>query len=482
MAHFTKQQIEEIRQRLSASAIKDSQLPSAESIGEEDIFAIAQNGTSKKVRFSQMVEVIADILEQDIIETIPSINDDDDKDELVITIDGVQYLVPREKVAAPKSPVLPEGGTFTGNKLITITCPTEGAVIRYNIGVNIEPDDPTATTGIEGNTILLSQDDYVGSDTYYISAVAVKHGLASPVVKAVYSITSITGGVRFSTNITGDEYSEVRFVKIFCDENQDAEIHYTNDGTDPRTSQTAFVMASGEDAIIVPAFGKTSVVLKAYAVKAGWTPSAVSTSSPIYARKIKPVVIEPDGTDYDESRTIYMSCASLPNDDISIHYTISASGVNPTKNSPVYNSMEPPYTVQTVVVRAIAYHEGWGTQSEVTTKTVTVSKAYTLKYGYAGEDIDAEGINALAGTKQSGTVIGTYTSTVTSADAKYLWVCYSKELDINNVTSSNYNIPMGDNWPIPIGEGNPPKIIGNYKCYRSVSAHSVGTTITFKID
>lgn len=54
MAHFTKQEIEEIRQRLATLAVKDSQFPSATAVYLEDFVAIVQEGINKKVTIGDL--------------------------------------------------------------------------------------------------------------------------------------------------------------------------------------------------------------------------------------------------------------------------------------------------------------------------------------------------------------------------------------------------------------------------------------------
>lgn len=49
MAHFTRQEIEEIRQRILTESRKDTQFPDTDRISTSDYVAIVQNGINKKV-------------------------------------------------------------------------------------------------------------------------------------------------------------------------------------------------------------------------------------------------------------------------------------------------------------------------------------------------------------------------------------------------------------------------------------------------
>ena len=55
MAHFTKQEIEEIRIRLAATGVKDSQFPSVTTVNLDDFIAIVQDGKNKKATLSDIL-------------------------------------------------------------------------------------------------------------------------------------------------------------------------------------------------------------------------------------------------------------------------------------------------------------------------------------------------------------------------------------------------------------------------------------------
>ena len=67
MAHFTTQEIEEIRQRLASRAVKDSQFPTANAVTMEDFVAIVQNGVNKKVTIDSLYDDVSDYLYENYI-------------------------------------------------------------------------------------------------------------------------------------------------------------------------------------------------------------------------------------------------------------------------------------------------------------------------------------------------------------------------------------------------------------------------------
>lgn len=71
MAHFTKQEIEEIRTRLAATGVKDSQFPTATRIDFEDFIAIVQRGKNKKVSVSDLFENIGEAIFDRFVFTLP---------------------------------------------------------------------------------------------------------------------------------------------------------------------------------------------------------------------------------------------------------------------------------------------------------------------------------------------------------------------------------------------------------------------------
>lgn len=59
MAHFSRQEIEEIASRLQSLAVKDSQFPDASVITIDDFVAIVQDGKNKKISIAELYQDIS---------------------------------------------------------------------------------------------------------------------------------------------------------------------------------------------------------------------------------------------------------------------------------------------------------------------------------------------------------------------------------------------------------------------------------------
>ena len=58
MAHFTKQEVEEMRQRLAATAVKDTDLPETMHVSMTDYIAIVQDGRNKKTSIGTLYSTV----------------------------------------------------------------------------------------------------------------------------------------------------------------------------------------------------------------------------------------------------------------------------------------------------------------------------------------------------------------------------------------------------------------------------------------
>lgn len=256
---------------------------------------------------------------------------------------------------------------------------------------------------------------------------------------------------------TGDMYSESRTVTLSC-ETEDSVIHYTTDGSDPKTSQTAQVYSSP---IVLSTAGTTTI--KAYSSKEDFVDSDVVTSN-IPVKKLNSVVISATGDQFSESRTIIMTCES---DGVEIHYTLDDSV--PTINSPVYDPSNKPVITETTTVKAFAVKTGW-TDSALTQATFTITSAGgDVYYGYSTLEVMTEaGITALPGHRETLNPAGDYTAY--AEVVSYLWICIDPSQTIVSVTSNIFPIPMDE-----------PIIVGGYKCYRSQVMHRGNQTCNFTV-
>ena len=449
MAHFSKQEIEEIRQRISALSKKDSDFEEVENLDGEVYFPILKDEDNKRIGFEALLEELKE--KGDF--SSAGIVDAPELEALIVSINEDQYLVKRDKIEVPKAPNVTESQMFIGSGTVTFSSPVSGATIRYTMEDDVEPEDPTPTTGQIGTSLTLNQSENTPYRTVYIKAIAVKFGLASDVVSREYTIHSKVANVVLGTP-SWNEYSESRTLSVAC-ATVGAKIKYTLDGSDPKNSSTAIEIDSNMGSITINRAGTTNI--KAFAYIVDWVDSEIATTS-VTARQIQAVSISASGNNYSATRAITLSCASSG---VEIHYT--TNGSTPSASSPLYDAANKPVLSATATVKAIAIRSGW-TDSAVASASITVGKP-AMHYGYAGVTIDVPGIEALAGYKETSSPAGEYTST-TTVNA-YLWICIDPAQTVHSVKSDGFEVKMNDT----------PVTIGKYKCYRSAKEHRAGTII-----
>ncbi len=194
----------------------------------------------------------------------------------------------------------PESGMYNIGQLISLTCATEDAEIRYTV----DGSEPSLQNGIVyDNPIELSI-------PCTLKARAYKSGLdPSKTTAETYSIFTVSDP---SFLPVGGSYSTPQYININCDTDNSI-IRYTDDGTDPTASSPIY-----SDEIYVT----YSVVLKARAYKDGWLPSSIVTSSyEIGPYEPAPTFSPPGGT-YNSPQTVTLSHSSY---DADIYYTLDGS-------------------------------------------------------------------------------------------------------------------------------------------------------------
>lgn len=166
---------------------------------------------------------------------------------------------PDKQVATPV--FAPEGGTYSFEKQVLISCATEGATIRYTL----DESEPNSSSTLYTEPILVSAD-------LIIKAKAYKKGwTSSPVATASYSfVPADTLAAPVFSPEAGLFYSEQRVTISSSD--PEAVIRYTTDGREPDESSTLYVS---------PILVSSSITLKAKAFK----PETVSspTTNGIYS-------------------------------------------------------------------------------------------------------------------------------------------------------------------------------------------------------
>lgn len=138
----------------------------------------------------------------------------------------------------------------------------------------------------------------------------------------------------------------------------DATIYYTDDGTEPTPSSTAY------DPLSKPTIS-SATTFKAIAVKDGYTTSSITTAAYTILEAVEtPTFSLAEGT-YTSAQSVTISCAT---DGATIYYT--TDGSNPTISSTVYSSAIS--VDETMTIKAIAAKDGMA-NSAVAEATYTMN-------------------------------------------------------------------------------------------------------------
>lgn len=239
-----------------------------------------------------------------------------------------------------------------------------------------------------------------------------------------------------------------------------ATIHYTLDGSDPRTSATAqtgtTVRLSG-----ILAQQETEFEVRAASRHNGLWSEQLFFGSFTFRRQVATPSITADGNDYATQRTVTITCATSG---ATIRYTID--GTAPSASSPAYNPADKPKLTATATVRAIATLDGWEPSANAQQKTYTVAakKAY---YGFSTSSTlaNAAAVTALAstgGSQERAKLQGALTITPTGDTAGYVWLCCTGTLTPNTIVPNQGDV-------IPFGFESAITVDG-WNCYRSTEA------------
>lgn len=245
-------------------------------------------------------------------------------------------------LALVASPVAaPAAGNYSTTQTVSLTTATAGAAIYYTT----DGSTPTSASTLYVSPLTVS------STT--LNAVAVKSGLGnSPVMTATYTI-SATVATPVLTPAAGS-YSATQSITM-TSATAGSLIYYTTDGSTPTTASTAY-----STAITVSA----SATLKALAVKAGLTNSAIASAAYTIAVSAATPTFSPAAGTFPTAQSITMTSATPGS---TIYYT--TDGSTPTTASAVYAS--PIAVASTVTLKAIANASGF-------TPSATATAAYTI--------------------------------------------------------------------------------------------------------
>lgn len=164
---------------------------------------------------------------------------------------------PDQTVATPS--FSPGGGSYTSAQIVSISCATTGATIRYTTNGS----DPTP------NSTLYSTPINVSASTT-IKAKAYKSGYTdSGVATATYTISTTQTVATPTFNPSGGSYSSAQSVTISCS-TSGATIRYTTNGGTPTSSSSVYNS---------PINISSNTTIKAKAFKSGWSDSAVASAT-----------------------------------------------------------------------------------------------------------------------------------------------------------------------------------------------------------
>jgi hypothetical protein len=242
-----------------------------------------------------------------------------------------------EEPAAVAAPVTsPSGGTYSTDQNVTLSCPTEGAVIRFTVDGTTPSRSSalySAAIPVQGNGAQVT-----------IKAFAARDGMAdSPVSAATYVISNPAQVSLPVFSEPSGTYASAPHIGLST-ATDGASIRYTTDGTDP--SRTAGASYDGTP-IAVSADGTE---IKAIAFLDGYQDSAVASA--VYRLKLPTPALDVAAGTVAAGTVVSFSCAEAG---VSFRFTTdgTAPGSGSTSGSSCAINTSP------VNLRVIAVKAGW---------------------------------------------------------------------------------------------------------------------------
>ena len=227
----------------------------------------------------------------------------------------VAFTIYTPPVVVATPVITPAGGTFTNSVNVTLTCATIGATIYFTT----DGSDPTVSSTIYNSAFAVT-------GTSVVKAKAIKAGDFDSAVASALLTIYIPPTVVAAPAIVpaGGTFNDSVNVTMTC-ATIGATIYYTMDGADPTLSSPIY---NGE--VEVTSTG----VIKAKAVKAGYTDSGVTaaTFNIVMTARIAMPVITPVGGIFTNYVSVTITSAPAGT---TIFYT--TDGTKPTSSSAVYS-------------------------------------------------------------------------------------------------------------------------------------------------
>ncbi len=250
----------------------------------------------------------------------------------------------------------PNGGSFTGSVLVSMTTATAGAAIRYTS----DGSSPTASSTLYSAPFTLAN-----SATVKAAAFMTNYN-PSGIASAAFTITQPTVATpTISPNggsFTGSASITLQTVT------SGASIYYTTDGTTPSQSSTLY---SGAMTLT------SSAMVKAKAFMNGYNPSAeASAAFTINLPTAATPTISPNGGSFTGSVLVSMTTATAG---AAIRYT--SDGSSPTASSTLYSA---PFTLaNSATVKAAAFKTNYN-PSGVASAAFTITQPFDFSLSASG--------------------------------------------------------------------------------------------------
>ena len=231
----------------------------------------------------------------------------------------------------PEAPAItPEGGIFKGEQSVSLSCTDEKAKIYYTLDGSVPTDES-----------ILYEGAFTITEDTVVKAIAYNKDGASDVTEARFTkyIPVLPKAPVIAPD--GGEFKGEQNVLIRC-EDQDAEIYYTLDGTEPTNESMLY-----EGVFVI----KEDTVVKAIAYNKDGASEVTEARFKKYIPALPAApVIAPKGGEFRGEQSVSLSCAD---ENVKIYYTLDGS--IPTDRSTLY---EGAFTItEDTVVKAVAYNE-----------------------------------------------------------------------------------------------------------------------------
>ncbi len=246
----------------------------------------------------------------------------------ILVVMTLVSIVGAQSTVAPPVPS-PNGGSFSGPVIITLTSATPGAEIRFSSDGSV----PTRTSALYDGPFRFSS-------TKLLRAIAFKDGKSSPETIVQFNVGGASTASAPSFNPAPGRFSSSQSVRIYSG-TRGAKIFYTTDGSLPTLMSRVYSQ---------PLALASNTEIKALAYLLGRNPSKISSALYTFSGSSGPArpAIEPFGGRFSSPVTVTIR-SSDP-----VKYT--TDGVIPNRYSPSYTG---PFTVRSnTTVRAVSYRSG----------------------------------------------------------------------------------------------------------------------------